>query len=173
MSLAERHSKTADLTYWQGRIPVNYVYTAGRAGEKFFQAILKGKLVAAKCEGCGCVYLPPRIYCERCFERLEGKEVTLPARGEVQTFTVCHKKLDGNPSDKPIIIAVIRIDDTDGGLVHYLGEVLPEHVFIGMPVQAVFEPKKHRRGTILDVRYFRPQKREKNRLSKKANKTFA
>jgi uncharacterized OB-fold protein len=159
MGLAERHGSTADLTHWKGRIPVNYVYTTGRAGEKFFQAISKGEFVATQCYGCGVVYLPPRTYCERCFDRLEDSYVKVAPQGEVHAFTICYRKMDGSPSDKPIIVSMIRIDDTDGGLVHCLSEVKPEDVYIGMPVKAVFQPKKERKGSILDIKYFRPRRK--------------
>jgi len=160
MGLAERHGSTADLTHWRGRIPVNYQYTTGRAGEKFFQAISKGEFVATKCHGCEVVYLPPRIYCERCFARLEDNYQKVAPQGEVLTFTICHRKMDGSHSDKPIIVAVIRMSDTDGGLVHCLGEVKPEDVSIGMQVEAVFKPKKQQEGSILDIDYFKPTNKE-------------
>lgn len=156
MGLAERHGSTADLTHWKGKIPVSYVYTAGRAGEKFLQAISKGEFVATKCHGCGVVYLPSRIYCERCFARLEDNYVKVAPQGEVHAFTICHRKMDGSPSDRPVMMAVIRMSDTDGGLVHCLGEVKPEDVSIGMQVEAVFKPKKHRKGSILDIDHFKP-----------------
>lgn len=155
MPLAERHDKTTDLTYWEGAIPVNYVYTTGRAGEAFFKAIGKGKLLAAKCKACDVTYLPPKTYCERCFARLEGSYKEVAPKGEVHSYTVCHKKMDGTPSDKPIVMAVVKIANTDGFLVHYL-DAKPEKVKIGMPVQAVFQPKKERKGTILDIKCFKP-----------------
>jgi len=158
MGLAERHSKTSDLTHWRGRIPINYVYTTGRAGEKFLHGIINGELVAAECSSCGVVYLPPRTYCERCFARLEESYITVLPEGRVHTFTVCHKNLDGSHSQTPILIAMVKIDHTDGGLVHYLGDVKVEEVYIGMPVEAVFKPKKQRKGSILDIKYFKPKK---------------
>ena len=156
MALAERHDKTTDLTYWDGEIPVNFVYTTGRAGEAFFKAIDKGKLLAAKCDACDVTYVPPKTYCERCFARLEGSYKEVPAKGEVHAFTVCHKKIDGTPSEKPIVMAAVKIDGTDGFLVHYLDGVKPEDVHIGMPVKAVFQPKKERKGSILDIKCFKP-----------------
>jgi uncharacterized OB-fold protein len=158
MGLAERHSSTADLTHWRGRIPVNYVYTVGRAGEKFFQGVVNGKFVATECTSCNVVYLPPRTYCERCFARLEDNYLEVSPQGRVHTFTLCHKKLDGSKCDEPVLVAMVQIDDTDGGLVHCLGEVKPEEVYIGMPVEAVFKPKKQRKGSILDIKYFKPRK---------------
>jgi uncharacterized OB-fold protein len=74
----------------------------------------------------------------------------------VHTFTVCNKKADGTDSDEPILMAVVRIDDTDGSLVHRLGQVRAEDVYIGMPVEAVFKPTKERKGSILDIEYFKP-----------------
>lgn len=158
MGLVERHISTADLTCWRGRIPVQYVYTAGRAGEAFFQGIIKGKLVAAKCHACDTVYLPPRIYCESCFARLEDCVIDVMPEGRVHTFTLCRKMLDGSRTDAPLIIAMIKIDHTDGGLVHYLSEVSPKDVSIGMLVEAVFKPKRQRKGSILDIAYFKPKR---------------
>ena len=85
MAFLERHNSTADLTHWRGEIPVNYVYTAGRAGEKFFKAMMRGKLVAAECSTCRVTYLPPRNYCERCFERIENNFVVLECN-EVRNY---------------------------------------------------------------------------------------
>jgi uncharacterized OB-fold protein len=119
---------------------------------------MKGKLVAARCHACQVTFLPPRTYCERCFARLEDSVVQVAPKGQVHTYTVCHKKRDGSPSPTPVLLAVIHIDGTDGALVHYLDKVMPEDVFIGMPVEAVFKPKKDRKGSMLDIRYFKPEK---------------
>jgi len=44
---------------------------------------------------------------------------------------------------------------TDGLLVHRLGETRAEDVDIGLLVRAVFRPRRQRKGSILDIRYFR------------------
>ena len=51
----------------------------------------------------------------------------------------------------------VRIDGTDGGLIHYIEGMDPEDVAIGMPVEAVFKPKNQRKGSILDIKHFRPR----------------
>lgn len=162
MALVEKHCRTTDLTYWRDRIPVNFLYTAGRAGERFFRAMMGGRLLAARCDSCGKAYLPPRIYCERCFERLEDKFVEVPARGRVLTWTVCYKNHSGAPLVRPVIVAFVRIDGTDGGLIHYLGEIEPNEVSFDMPVEAVFVPEDERKGTILDIKYFRKKAEKKD-----------
>lgn len=159
MALTERIQKTTDVGYWTGEIPLEYVYTYGRAGEAFFRHLMdKGRFLGARCERCDITYVPPRIYCEKCFERLEDHYVDLGAVGWVHTFTVLYRNLDGSPKKEPVILAMIEVEGSDGGLVHRLEETAPEDVYIGLPVEAVLKPKKQRQGAITDIRYFRPVK---------------
>ncbi|UCC66017.1 MAG: Zn-ribbon domain-containing OB-fold protein [Deltaproteobacteria bacterium] len=156
MALIERYQKTTDITHWEGKIPMNYIYTLGRAGEKFFREIMNGKIFGARCDVCTIIYVPPRTYCEKCFARLEDRYANVGTRGTVHTFTQCHEAYDGTRKEKPSIVAMIRIQGTDGGLVHWLGEVDFKDLYIGMPVEAVFKAKKDRAGSILDIKYFKP-----------------
>ncbi|MCP4681738.1 MAG: Zn-ribbon domain-containing OB-fold protein [Desulfobacterales bacterium] len=155
MALIERLQKTTQVGYWTGEIPLEYVYTYGRAGEAYFRNLMdKGTFLGARCGKCGITYVPPRTYCEKCFDRLEGSYVDVPATGTVHTYTVLHKNLDGSDKKDPAIMAVIRLDNTDGGVVHHLGGVKPEEVSIGMKVKAVLKPKKDRKGAISDIKHF-------------------
>ena len=159
MALIERYQKVTDITYWEGHIPLNYIYTLGRAGEKFFREIMeKGRFLGSRCENCKKTYLPPRIYCEDCFARLEDNYVEVENRGTVYTYTICYRAMDESPHESPSIIAMIRFDGTEGGLIHWLGEVEPEDVRIGMQVEAVLKAKGERKGSLLDIKYFRPVK---------------
>ncbi|MGB5932674.1 MAG: OB-fold domain-containing protein, partial [Anaerolineae bacterium] len=72
------------------------------------------------------------------------------------TYTILNVDLDGNPLQEPKIVALVNIDGTYGGLLHFLGEVELDELYIGLPVEAVFKPKKEREGSILDIKYFRP-----------------
>ena len=157
MALTERFQETTQIGYWTGQIPLEYIYTMGRAGQAFFETIRdKGKLMGARCGRCDITYVPPRIYCEQCFDRLEGDFQEVSSKGQVHTFTVLHRNLDGTAKDKPLVLALIRLEGTDGGLIHYLDKVDPEELAIGLTVQAVFKPKKDRKGGLSDIRYFKP-----------------
>lgn len=158
MALIERFQKTTDIGYWEGQIPMSYIYTVGRAGEKFFRELMNGKILGANCDACNITYVPPRTYCEKCFTRLEDRYMDVGTKGTVHTFTQCYETYDGAKKEKSSIVAMVRIDGTNGGLVHWLGEVDFEKVNIGMPVEAVFKPKKDREGSILDIKYFKPIK---------------
>jgi uncharacterized OB-fold protein len=156
MGITQRISDTTKLSYFTGKIPIHYKYTMGMAGEKFFRALMeKGQILGTHCAACDFTYVPAQMYCERCFARLE-EYIEVPPTGEVYAATQSFQNRDGSAKEQPTLLAMIRLDGTDGGLVHYLGEVDPEEVFIGMPVQAVFQPKAKRKGNLFDIKYFKP-----------------
>lgn len=142
----------------EGDLPFFSIYTVGIGGERFFRALKdEGKILGTHCATCDVMYVPARFYCERCFAHL-GDTAWFDAgtMGSVHTFTVMHIGLDGTPLDAPRILAFIEIGDTDGGLVHDLGEVDPDEVYIGMTVEAVLKSMEERTGSITDIQYFKP-----------------
>lgn len=156
MSFLYRIEHPRDAIAWEGDIPITSRYTVGIAGERFFREILENaKLLGTRCTECDITYVPPRMYCEQCFAHLD-EWVDVPSTGHVHTFTVVHIDLDGNPSPEPRVVAFVRLDGTDGGLVHFLDEVDPDEVSIGMCVEAVFKDEADRKGSITDIAYFKP-----------------
>jgi len=156
MGLSERIDRNVDLTYFEGEIPVEYVYTYGLGLETFFRALKdKGAFTASRCPECGFVYLPCRIFCERCFARMEDT-FELPGSGRVYSFTVVHRGRDGSPKEEPAVVALIEMDGADTRLVHYLVNVEPGSVEIGMPVKPVLRPQGERRGHLEDLVGFAP-----------------
>ncbi len=150
-------SQLSQTKTWYGEIPTHYIYTMGIAGERFFKELRdNARIMGARCEKCNLIYVPPRLYCERCFEKLE-QWVDMGSKGEVHTFTIAHVGLDGSTLSEPVILAMVAIEGAHGGLVHRLGEVKPEQVKVGMKVEAVFEDKTKRTGSILDIKYFKPR----------------
>jgi uncharacterized OB-fold protein len=139
---------------WQGELPVINRYTYGLAGEKFFRTIKdEAKIMGTHCPTCDHTYVPAAAFCERCLGKLD-EWVDVGTIGEIVTYTILHVGLDGSPLEKPAIIAFIRLGD--GGIIHYLGEIEPSQVEIGLLVEAVFKPKSKRTGSILDIKYFKP-----------------
>jgi len=154
----EKLNDPREIRHWPGHMETDYIYTLGITGERFFKEIKKnGRIMGAKCKQCDIVYVPPRMYCQRCFEKLQ-EWVNVGNRGTVHTYTVAYIDLNGAKLKEPTIYAMIKIDGTDGGLVHKLGEIDPEKVKIGMKVEALFKPKEKREGSINDIRYFKPVK---------------
>jgi uncharacterized OB-fold protein len=159
MAITEKLTNTTKPTYWEGRIPVNYVYTYGHAGEKFFRAVKdKGTFLATYCPACDVSFVPPKMYCDRCMEKID-RYIDVGSMGFIESFTITFRKMDGSERDVPRILAMIRIDGTDGGLIHYIEGIDPEDVAIGIPVQAIFKPKSKRTGHIDDIVGFGPIQR--------------
>jgi hypothetical protein len=132
-----------------------FVYTVGIAGDRFFRGLMDGSITISECERCGIKYLPPRLYCEECFEKIERYSV-LEGEGYIYSYTVQRLDKDGSKLDRPIIWAIVRFEGVRGGLLHKIGEVDPETIYIGMMVKPVFKEKEKREGKITDILYFKP-----------------
>jgi len=154
MSL-EKITSPFNARHWIGDMEADYVYTLGVAGERFFKELKKGKIMGAKCKCCNVIYLPPRMYCEKCFAKLE-QWVDIGKKGVIHTFTVATIDVDGSKLEKPVTYALIRFEGVHGGLIHKIGET--DKVSIGMKVEAVLKPPRQRKASINDIAYFKPAK---------------
>ena len=145
----ERHTLDGDL-------PVTSLYTAGQAGMKFFTAIKdEEKLLGSRCEKCSTTTLLPRAFCERCLSpTADYPEVQGP--GQVKTWTVLRRDMDGKEIDDPGLLALVVYDGVEGGIIHKLGDVDQGSVKVGLRVEPVFRPQAEREGSILDISHFRP-----------------
>jgi len=158
MAIKERLNKASKAKAWYGEMPVASLYTVGIAGEKFFRAIKdQEKFLGTKCKKCNIVYVPPKIYCERCFEKLD-EYIEVAECGSLESFTCVHIGLDGNRLPAPIIVGLINLDGASTCIIHKLGETTVEELCMGMRVCAVFKPKNKREGAITDILYFKPTK---------------
>ncbi|MDD3249295.1 MAG: Zn-ribbon domain-containing OB-fold protein [Smithella sp.] len=143
---------------YQSKINVPYSWWAGDTASKFFIKLRdEKKIMGTKCPSCNKVFLPPRKVCPSCF--IENTEwVSLSGEGTVLSFTVARRQFAAIPQDKkiPVIWGLIKLDGADTALLHYLDEVRPESVEIGMRVKAVFSDT--RKGAIHDISHFKPVK---------------
>jgi len=139
-----------------GEIQINYHWSLGKAGERFFTELRDNKrIMGTKCQQCGRILVPPRIFCEECF--VEDMEwVQVEPKGTLVTFGESYFSTDGKKLNDPWMLGIVRLNGSDGGLLHFLGEARPEDLQIGMPMEAVFKDK--REGNIMDILYFRPAK---------------
>ena len=156
MAILEKVDKLHQATALRGEMPITSRYTAGIAGETFFREIKdNARIVGTRCTECGLVYVPAAIFCERCFAQLD-EWVPVSNQGTVFTYTVLYRDLDNQPLDPPAILAYVKLEGSTGGLVHYLAEIDPEDLYIGLEVEPVFKDAAEREGSILDIEYFRP-----------------
>ncbi len=148
--------KTVEQIKLKGSINIDYEWSAGIAGSRFFQELRDHKrIMGTRCPKCSRVMVPPRIFCEECF--VDAREwVEVGTKGELVTFGESHLGTDGSMLEKPWVLGVVKLDGADGGLIHFIGEAEPKDLKIGMKMEAVFNEK--RSGNIMDIKYFRPGK---------------
>jgi uncharacterized OB-fold protein len=157
MTFLEKTTDVRKLRHWDGDMEAQYLYTTGIAGDIFFKGIMNGKIMGSKCEKCNRICVPPRIYCEVCFERL-NEYVEVSKKGKIHTYTIAKIDIEDKRLKEPLIWAMIKLDGVDGGMVHKVSEIAPKEVKIGLKVEAKFKNKKERKGSILDIEYFKPVK---------------
>jgi len=134
-----------------------YAWATGIAISKFLGGLKEGRILGTKCDECGRIVVPPRIFCEYCFRR-SNAFLELPDTGIINTYSISHISTDTTRLKTPIIPAVIEIDGTNkAGLLHILGEINPDTIRIGMRVKAVWRPLSERTGSINDIRHFKPK----------------
>ena len=138
-----------------GEIPIYHRYTLGVAGERFFKALRDNRqILVSPCPKCQSRLLPPKMYCERCFEETSDQWESLTGPGNVRSFTVLHQSLEETPLEVPDIVVLVSWEGVRGGLIHRLRGGDPAQVFIGMAVEPVWSDQ--RVGAMSDISYFRP-----------------
>ena len=156
MGTLEHIERVDELGQWPGEMPVSFLYTAGVAGERFLREIKdRGRFLGSRCPDCSYTYLPPRLYCERCFAELKDW-VPVGPRGTVEAVTVAHVGLDGEALAQPQTFALIRLDGADGLLLHRVKAPAGEELEVGATVEPVFLARAARKGSILDIQHFKP-----------------
>jgi uncharacterized OB-fold protein len=139
---------------WHREIPIQSLYTAGVGGQIFFAALKeRGELVGTRCAPCAQVYLPARLFCERCFAELT-EQVSVGPQGIIKSFTFTDVR--GEPVSAQSALALVQLDGATTVFLHRLLDVEdPATVKIGDRVAAVIKPVAERSGSILDIEGFR------------------
>jgi uncharacterized protein len=139
------------------QIRAYYAWDTGIAIGRYLAGLHEGFILGTHCKHCQLTVVPPRIVCEWCFHPMD-QYVPLKDTGRINTFSLCYVTWDVQRIHKPEIPAVIEIDGASPlhGIMHKLGEVDPEKIYINMKVQAVWLPPEERQGAITDIRYFKP-----------------
>ncbi len=132
---AELNSVTA--TSFPGKIPLDYRYTAGLAGIKFYDDLAKGKLTGTKCGHCKSAHIPPTAFCEKGMISLDPDgqvEEIDPKSGKVVGYTVVTEDRKGKTLGKPQVMVQVGFNGTTGTIFGKLDTDDPAKVKTGMSV---------------------------------------
>lgn len=155
MTFLERTTDARRLRHWEGDMEADYLYTSGIAGERFFTALRDdGRILTARCPSCEVRFLPPRMYCERCFSELSDY-ADAPPVGRIAAVTVAHLDRRGHPLAQPEAWALVTFPGVEGGLIHRVFGA-PSTARPGLRVRVRLRPKEARVGAITDIEGFEP-----------------
>ncbi len=140
-----------------------HIHTYG--GETpFFKGLTKGQLMATKCLNKDCdpagkagyYFLPPRVYCPDCLEKMEWEEITDLARESAKVHTHITVPCPGafNRVPMPCQLISVEIEGVCTFLMSVLRDAEPE---IGLEIEPVFETANPT-FTILDLAW-KPKKK--------------
>ena len=156
MTFLEKQTDPTSPMHWRGNMQADYLYTSGVAGDRFFKHLKENdSFLASKCPQCKKIFFPPRLYCEDCFCEIPDEEwVEVPSTGTIKLDTVVTIDACGEELDKPKVVGLINIDETDGALLGIIKTDNFDEGFSGCKVRAVFKSKNKREGTLKDILYF-------------------
>ena len=146
-------------TKW--RPNAKYAWSAGIAVSRFLKELKNGKIIARKCNKCGRIMVPPRMFCEWCFKPTD-EWVYVKDTGRIVTYSISYISAERGRLEKPMVVAVIAIDGASEnmGILHKVEGVDIEEAkagkLFGMRVKAVWKPPEEREGAITDIMYFKP-----------------
>ena len=145
------------VTQTRFRPNAKYAWSAGEAMSRFLEELQEGRLIARTCHSCKRILFPPRMFCEDCF-RPTDEWTFIRDTGTIETFSISYLDTDAKRIADPILVGVVSLDgaSTKMGMMHYFGEMTKDEIRIGMRVKAAWRPREDRKGSVLDILYFRP-----------------
>ncbi len=107
--------------------------------EEYWGAMRRHKLVIQRCKGCGLRVHPPRPMCPRCLST-DREWVSSEGKGTIYSWVNFVYEKAGYPGIKtPYAVVVVELDDEGVRIVSNVVDMKPEEIYIGMPVEAVFD----------------------------------
>jgi acetyl-CoA C-acetyltransferase len=125
-----------------GRIPLDYAYTAGLGGRRFYEDLAKGQLTGTYCEECDTLHVPPAAFCEETMRPLDpqGQARTIEvSAGQVSAVTMVFEDRQGHTLDEPVFIVQVEFPGTTGSVIGRLvvDDADVDTIEPGMPVELV------------------------------------
>ena len=118
---------------------INYIHSYAE-DSPFFLALAEGRLRGSRCtkKGCAFVYATPRSHCMQCGSPTQW--VDLPTQGRVHAWTTCHFGSEAFLKETPYNLALVEFDGVGSLLLVRLKDSTEPELYVGMPVEARFDP---------------------------------
>lgn len=106
--------------------------------KEFWEGCRRRELLIQKCLACGVLRHYPRIMCSNCGS-WDTEWVRASGKGKVYSWTVGHQAFHpGFVEDVPYASVIVELNEGVRLMTNVI-DVNPEELYIGMPVEVVFE----------------------------------
>ncbi len=122
--------------------------------ERFFNYATEGKLMAAKCNKCETVLLPPRPVCTKC-RSTDFSWVELEKKGKLLSYTVIHVSPVQFQSMVPYTVGIVELKDGPR-LPGIVRGVDPKKIKVGMDLRVDFDTSIQTQWPLWPRYFFRP-----------------
>ena len=99
-------------------VTLRYDYALGEVAGRFMDGLRNRKILATRCSKSAMVYLPPRAFCERSFEKCDSW-VEAGSQGVIESSTIVVRGFEGS-RPPPIVVAFVRLDGVDSAIANYI-----------------------------------------------------
>jgi acetyl-CoA C-acetyltransferase len=129
---------------WPGKIPLTYLYTTGKAGERFYAQLAQGKVVGTYSIDSDEVLIPASMWDEETMTMLDvvkdSREIN-PKSGLIENATVVYEDRGGHLLDEPQVVVQVTFPAARGSVFGRLEVKDGDEFGPGSPVVLV-KPKK-------------------------------
>lgn len=122
--------------------------------ESFYHFAKKGKLMAAKCNKCGTLLLPPRPMCTNCLSK-DFEWIELKRKGKLLTYTVIHVAPPQFQSITPYVVGILKLEDGPK-LPGMIRGIEPEKIKVDMNLKVDFDKNVPSQWPMWPRYFFRP-----------------
>jgi len=131
-------------------MPESHLFTI----ENFYHFAKEGKLMAAQCDKCGTLLVPPRPVCTNCLSK-DLEWIKLKPKGKLLTYTVIHVASPRFQSLAPYAVGIVKLEDGPN-LPGMIKGIEPENIKVGMDVLVDFDTNIPAEWPMWPRYFFRP-----------------
>ena len=122
----------------------------------FYRFVSEKRLMAAKCNECGTVLLPPKPMCTKCLST-HLKWIELEGAGKLLSYTVIHIAPEQFQSITPYSVGIVELQN-GLRLPGMIRDVDPKEIRVGMDLKIDFDTSASSQWPAWPRYFFRPLK---------------
>ncbi len=122
--------------------------------ESFYNFAKEGKLMAAKCNKCGTLLIPPRPMCTTCLSK-DFEWIELKRKGKLLTYTTIYVAPPQFEAMTPYAVGIVKLEDGPN-LPGMIRDIDPEKIKVGMDMIVDFDKSMPSQWPMWPRYFFRP-----------------